>query len=50
MNLNVLLKFCLLIVAIGFAFKLFKFISSILFKIAFGLLIILLVCKFFKLF
>ena len=50
MDLNSLLKICLLIVIAGFAFKLLKLISSIIFKIAFGVLIILLVLKFFSIF
>lgn len=50
MDLNSLLKICLLIVIAGFVFKLLKLISSIIFKIAFGVLIILLVLKFFSIF
>ncbi|MEG0050859.1 MAG: hypothetical protein RR712_01670 [Terrisporobacter sp.] len=50
MSLNLLLKIALLIVLIGVAFKLLKLVSSFIFKAAFIILIILLVCKFFDFF
>ncbi|WP_297134855.1 hypothetical protein [Terrisporobacter sp.] len=50
MDLNLILKICLLIVVIGIAFNILKLITSFVFKLALIILVILLVCKFFALF
>ncbi len=50
MNLNLLLKVCLLVVLIGVGFKLLKVFTSLIFKAALLILVCLLVFKFFKLF
>ena len=50
MDLDLLLKICLLIVIAGIVFKLLKVFTSMIFKFALIILVILLVCKFFKLF
>ncbi len=47
MDLNLLFRIILIIVVIGIAFKLIKFITSVIFKIAFILLAILLAYKMF---
>lgn len=47
MDLNLLFKIVLIIVIIGIAFKVIKFITSVVFKIAFILLSILLLYKIF---
>lgn len=47
MDLNLLFRIVLIIVVIGIAFKLIKFITSVIFKIAFILLAILLAYKMF---
>lgn len=48
MDLNLLLKICLLVVVIGVGFKLLKIFTSLIFKIALFALVCLLVLKFFK--
>ena len=50
MDLDLLLKICLFIVIAGIGFKLLKVFTSMIFKFALIILVILLVCKFFKLF
>ncbi|WP_434799643.1 hypothetical protein [Terrisporobacter vanillatitrophus] len=50
MDLNLLLKICLLVVVIGIGFKLLKVFTSIIFKAALFILVCLLVFKFFNLF
>ena len=50
MNLDLLLKICILIVVVGIAFKLLKVFSSIIFKVAIFILVALLVLKFFNFF
>lgn len=50
MNLNLLLKICLLIVVVGIGFKLLKIFTSMIFKVALLVLVCLLIFKFFKLF
>lgn len=48
MDLNLLLKICLLIVVIGIGFKLLQIFTSIIFKVALFVLVCLLVLKFFN--
>jgi len=50
MDLNLLLKICLLVVVIGIGFKLLKVFTSMIFKVALVILVCLLVFKFFNLF
>lgn len=50
MDLNLLLRICILIVLIGVAFKLLKVFTSMIFKVALFVLVCLLVFKFFKFF
>ena len=50
MDLNLILKVCLLIVLAGIGFKLLKVFTSLIFKAALLILVCLLVFKFFKLF
>ena len=50
MNLNLLLKICLLIVVVGIGFNLLKIYTSMIFKVALLVLVCLLIFKFFKLF
>ena len=50
MDLDLLLKICLLIVIAGIGFKLLKVFTSMIFIFALIILVILLICKFFKLF
>lgn len=50
MDLNLLLKVCLLIVVLGIGFKLLKVFTSMIFKAALLVLVCLLVFKFFKVF
>ena len=50
MDLNLLLRICILIVLIGVAFKLLKVFTSMIFKVALFVLVCLLIFKFFKFF
>lgn len=50
MDLNLILRICLLIVVIGIVFNILKIITSFVFRLALMALVILLVCKFFALF
>lgn len=49
MDLNLLLKFCIWIVIIGISIKLLKIFTSIIFKAALLILVLLLILKLFKL-
>lgn len=49
MDLNLILKICIIVVLIGIGFKLLKVITSMIFKVALLVLVCLLVFKFFKL-
>lgn len=49
MNLDLLLKICVLIVLAGIAFKLLRIFTSMIFKVALFVLVCLLILKFFKL-
>lgn len=50
MDLNLILKICILIVLAGISFKILKVFTSLIFKAALLILVCLLVFKFFKLF
>lgn len=50
MDLNLLLRICILVVVVGIGFKLLKVFTSIIFKVALFILVCLLVFKFFNLF
>lgn len=50
MDLDLLLKVCLLVVVVGIGIKLLKVFTSMIFKVALLILVFLLIFKFFNLF
>ena len=48
LDLNLIFKVCIIIVLVGIAFRLLKFVTSIVFKLALFALVILALLKFFK--